>query len=59
MTSLQCSNWLELRDRDLDCEDTLGHKGKHRAWTSAESVGDRPRRGKARKHVFVKVEWDR
>ena len=54
-----CPHWLDMTRASWDCDLPLGHKGKHVHVTGGEGVGDRPRKGKARKDVAVRIEWDR
>ena len=61
MNASRCTHWLwlDLAGDTFDCDLTLGHGGKHVAHTSGKGVGDRPRGGKARKDVGVRIEWQR
>ena len=59
MNASRCTHWLDLSWLTFDCDLALGHNGKHAHHTGGEGVGDRPRGGKARKDVEVRIEWDR
>ena len=59
MNASRCPHWLSLHGTTFDCDLTLGHDGKHAHYAGGEGVGDRPRGGKARKDVGVRIEWDR
>ena len=59
MNASRCTHWLSLHGTTFDCDLTLDHHGKHVAYKVGKGVGDRPRGGKARKNVVVRIEWDR